>query len=249
MSKKNNYTALFLTFALISTAMLILGINTQTTGQSIGGHTTSPSSNKQVTATGSFGGLGNGRAKLSFTTNGGPATGTFSGEYESGPIKAIYNGQLNGRFTGGEGGTITGQMSGRGQILSGTNQQGWQQIAGTFQGTVNFAKGIVTGNWHGGESGGAFNLRFNPIKGVPRTTQTSQPTQTPPTSQWLTQYGVTTTKVQAPLGYCKCRTSRPYIVGVGGSPYGTSEGLEFKGFMTYSACQNTCPGRYVWQER
>ncbi|MBN1644470.1 hypothetical protein JW851_00320 [Candidatus Woesearchaeota archaeon] len=232
-------------FAIIAlTGMMALfftiGNNLETTGQSIG-HTQAVNYEAQtkVTASGSFGGLGNGRASLSFSTSAGPATGTFSGEYESGPIQAIYNGQLSGTFAGGDGGTVSGTMSGRGQMLSGNLQQGWQPISGTFKGIISFSKGTVTGNWNGGQSGGQFNLRFTPIQGIQKAT-------TPST---VTQYGVTTTQVEAPLGYCKCRTSRPYIVGVGGDPYGTSEGLDFKGFMTYQACQNTCPGRYVWRER
>ncbi len=196
---------------------------------------------KIITASGSFGGLGNGRATLSFPLESGPATGTFSGDYVSGPIKAIYNGQLTGTFTGGEGGTVSGPMNGRGQILSGNRQQGWQPISGTFTGTVSFAKGIVTGNWQGTQAGGAFNLRFTPIKGVPRTTQ-------PTTPGMVTQYGATTSQVPATLGYCRCikesrRTSIEY------TPYGGS-GLEFKGFKTLQGCINECgANKYSWRER
>lgn len=252
MTKKNetdHKTVFFVIISLIAVMILFytLGGGLETTGQSIGDHDRAvnyAAQPKTITASGSFGGLGDGRAKLSFSVDGGLATGTFSGDYVSGPIKAIYTGQLIGTFAGGEGGTVSGTMNGRGQILSGNRQQGWQPITGTFTGTVNFARGIVTGSWRGTDAGGVFNLRFAPIKGVPRT---RAPATTPTTPSRVPQYGATTTTAPATLGYCRCRKG-PSTSGIEYTPYGGSE-MEFKGFTTLASCQAICPGRSSWREK
>lgn len=46
-------------------------------------------------------------------------------------------------------------------------------------------------------------------------------------------------------GYCRCITG-PYVVGVGGNPYG-GKGMEFQGIMPMRNCIDICgPAKYSW---
>lgn len=224
-------------FLLIAIAAIGIGIMLASTfDMGITGNTaktSKPTQNKagMITASGSFGGLGNGQAQLRFSQNGGPATGTFSGTYSSGPAKAAYNGQLTGTYTGGDGGIVTGTMSGSGKITAGGYTQ-TQQIGGRFSGTVSLTKGTVIGTWNGGQSGGQFNLKFTPVKGAKPATGQTTPAKTP-------------VKITSETtGYCRCITG-PYEAGAFTSYYG-GKGMEFQGFMTLQSCITKCKGKHSW---
>lgn len=222
-------------FLLIIVAVAGIGVMLASTfNMGMTGNTAKTTTPGMITASGSFGGLGNGQAQLSFSANGGPATGTFSGTYSSGPAKAAYNGQLTGTYAGGDGGTVSGTMGGSGKVTAGGYTQ-TQQIGGRFTGTISLTKGTVIGTWNGGQSGGQFNLKFTPVKGTqPATRQTrTTPTQT-----------ATTTSSSTKLGYCRCITG-PYEAGAITNYYG-GKGLEFKGFTTLQSCITTCKGKHSW---
>lgn len=238
MTEQKNAIIILALVGIIGMSILLLSIGEmQTIGQSLHHSTPSAASQKQqmITASGSFGGTRTGKASLSFPANGGTARGTFSGIYNIQDALIHYSGTLLGTYANNY---VSGKLSGQTKI----NYQGRTHTApltGTFSGTVSTAQGTIIGTWDGDQLQGPFNLKFNPTK----TGRTEQQTL-------RQQAGAGQTSTGGTLGYCRCRTDRPYVVGVGGDPYGTSEGLDFKGFMTLQSCINTCGAtKYSWRER